>query len=214
MSSSHSPIPAGVLSATAEVPRLTLRERNKLRVKEDLVDAVINELARSETGLCVLDDVLRRAGLSKGTFYNHFPGGRDQLLLLAYEQLGREFRALSERLRNERERSQQKVMAFADAYFSICEMPLNGKLYSVSEPALLPILAPAIGQTSGWVKEAIKGDLMSTSNFQGSGGQVRAEACATLIVGAIREAGRKVHATPILRPALSEELLGIIEGIM
>lgn len=201
------------LPIPTSVEPLKLREKNKLRVKDDLVEAVISEIAQNETGLCALEDVIRKAGLSKGTFYNHFPGGRDQLLLLAYEKLGSEFRNNCERLREARDQLPEKIIAFADAHFAICGDPVKGKLYSVAEPALAPILAPATGRASGWVKTSIANDFKGTSNFQGKDGLDRAEACATLIVGAIREAGRTVCLNPGLAPSLRSALLGIVRHL-
>ncbi|KVE76279.1 TetR/AcrR family transcriptional regulator [Burkholderia vietnamiensis] len=201
------------LAVPAKTP-LTLRERNKLRVRDDLVDAITAELADSSVGLCALDDVLRRAGVSKGTFYNHFPEGRDELLLLAYEQIGAEFQRDSVRLRDGATSPAEKIMAFADAYFAICTDPRKGKLYSVAEPALAPILAPAIGRTSGWVRAEIADDLSGTPRFRGKKGRSRADACAILLVGAIREAGRRAYAEAASAPPLRAELSAIVTSIM
>ncbi|WP_078041739.1 MULTISPECIES: TetR/AcrR family transcriptional regulator [Burkholderia cepacia complex] len=206
--------PASTLLAVTSKTPLTLRERNKLRVRDDLVDAVTTELADSGEGLCALDDVLRRAGLSKGTFYNHFPGGRDQLLLLAYEQIGAEFQRDSTRLRDRGNSPSEKIVAFADAYFAICADPRKGKLYSVAEPALAPILAPAIGRTSGWVRAEITDDLRATARFRGKKGHARADACATLLVGAIREGGRRTYVDATTAPPLRAELLSIVTAII
>lgn len=205
---------ASALLAVPPKTPLTLRERNKLRVRDDLVDAITTELADSCVGLCALDDVLRRAGLSKGTFYNHFPGGRDQLLLLAYEQIGAEFQRDSVRLRDGGNSPSEKIMAFADAYFAICADPRKGKLYSVAEPALAPILAPAIGRTSSWVRTEIADDLSATQRFRGKKGRSRADACAILLVGAIREAGRRTYVDATSAPPLRTELFSIVTSII
>lgn len=52
----------------------------ELSNRQRLIAAALDCLARHGSGKTTIDDVARRAGLSRATVYRAFPGGRDELL--------------------------------------------------------------------------------------------------------------------------------------
>lgn len=66
------------MAGTPEAPQQTRGFKKKERTRRQLVDAAIEEIARSGEAFTVLD-VTKRADVSNGTFYNYFDD-RDALL--------------------------------------------------------------------------------------------------------------------------------------
>ena len=64
--------------------QLSLRERNRLRTRSDILDAAAEMLGEGGYAGLALEEVSQRAGLSRGTVYAHFPGGRDDVVREVY----------------------------------------------------------------------------------------------------------------------------------
>jgi AcrR family transcriptional regulator len=70
-------------------------ETNRVRI----IDATLSCLARQGTGKTTVDDIARRAGLSRATVYRVFPGGRDEVLRAVVDtEIARLFSSLGVRL--------------------------------------------------------------------------------------------------------------------
>jgi AcrR family transcriptional regulator len=83
-------IAEGLLS-TAPAPTSPHRVR--------IIDATLDCLARHGTAKTTVDDIARRAGVSRATVYRVFPGGRDEILAAVVDtEMARLFAALGVRL--------------------------------------------------------------------------------------------------------------------
>lgn len=87
-----------------------------MTTRDDLVDAAV-ELFRTQgvTGSGV-DAICRRAGVTKGVFSHHFPGGKTALVQAAVERNADDVRALVSRLRERTEGLPELVLALFEAY--------------------------------------------------------------------------------------------------
>src|SRR3954465_12188486 len=72
------------------VPAASLRVRQRLRTREDLIRAAIEVIAVNGLDAATVDRITGRAGTSRATLYAHFPGGRTDLLAEAYQTMGRD----------------------------------------------------------------------------------------------------------------------------
>ena len=70
--------------------QLSLRERNKLRARADILDAAAELLSEAGYAGTTLEELSRRAGLSRGTLYAYFPEGRDQIVREVYLRISGE----------------------------------------------------------------------------------------------------------------------------
>jgi AcrR family transcriptional regulator len=66
-------------SPTAEVPRLSRRERRKIATREALITAAQEVIAVKGVYLMVIEEITERADVAKGSFYQYFRN-RDELL--------------------------------------------------------------------------------------------------------------------------------------
>ncbi|MGY1806183.1 TetR/AcrR family transcriptional regulator [Blastococcus sp. SYSU D00669] len=70
---SEQPDPS-VARRPARRPRLTVRDEYKALTRQRLVDAAFEEFADKGYAQCTVEDIARRAGTSRATFYAHFAG--------------------------------------------------------------------------------------------------------------------------------------------
>ncbi len=68
-------------------PAVALQRREKMRAR--LIEAAVLVVASKGLANTVIDDVVAQAGVSRGTFYNHFSAVPD-LMLAAKEELSNE----------------------------------------------------------------------------------------------------------------------------
>jgi AcrR family transcriptional regulator len=74
-------------------------DRSRSPHRERIVDATLDCLARQGTLKTTVDDIARRAGVSRATVYRVFPGGRDEILAAVGDtEMARLFSALGVRL--------------------------------------------------------------------------------------------------------------------
>jgi len=66
-------------ASTAEVPRLSRRERRKIATREALLTAAQDVIAVKGVYLAVIEEITERADVAKGSFYQYFRN-RDELL--------------------------------------------------------------------------------------------------------------------------------------
>src|SRR2546429_4950769 len=65
----------------------SLRQRQKARTRQELLEAALDTFSRVGFGLATVEAIAGRAGASKGTVYAHFPDGREGLFRELYEDL-------------------------------------------------------------------------------------------------------------------------------
>jgi AcrR family transcriptional regulator len=176
---------------------LRLRDRNRLRTRQELLDAALDLFEAGGLAACSVDAVARQAGTSKTTAYTYFPGGIDEMLRDQYRNIGERIRLRGEQMRNACVSADDRIVALAAALLDVCAAPKIGRFYMMLSPALSPLLEPVVGETSGHFRTMITGDLhrkLATG--------LSPPACATVIVGAMREAAIAVARDPGEREAL------------
>lgn len=177
----------------AEPAVTTLRERRQQRTREELVDAVLAVIAEDGLSDATIDRVASRSGISRGTVYAHFPGGRDELLRAAYARLGHE---LVERTRNAvstAEGWQAQLAAHARAMFDLATDARTGHFFNVSGPTLI-VDGAERGIGSGASILMIRETLEQAQCDGEVDANVDADAVAALLVGSMREAAIGVAA--------------------
>ncbi|MEM8598804.1 MAG: TetR/AcrR family transcriptional regulator [Bacteroidota bacterium] len=81
-------------AATRPVPALSRRERERLARRAAMLDAATALFAEKGYASATLDEVAERAEFGKGTLYNYFPGGKEELLFAVFDDLFDGLRAL------------------------------------------------------------------------------------------------------------------------
>ena len=70
--------------------RPSLRERNRLRTRRELLDAALKVFAEKGFAGSAVEAIAAEAGASKVTLYAYFPSGRDDLFRELYEEINTE----------------------------------------------------------------------------------------------------------------------------
>ena len=180
-------------SSTGPATALSLRERRQLRTRTDLVDAVLRVIAESGLSETTIDRISATSGISRGTVYAHFPGGRDELLRAAYARLGRDLVARTRDAVSAAEDWQSRIVAHARAMFDLAADPRIGHFYNVSGPAFI-VSGDERGIGSGASAAMIRDVLVAAQTRGEVNAELDADAVAALLVGALREAASGVSA--------------------
>lgn len=76
----------------------TIGDGRRTATRAELVEAAISLFRRQGVSGTGIEEVCRRAGVTKGVFTHHFPGGKRELLAAAVERNAEDVRALLARL--------------------------------------------------------------------------------------------------------------------
>ena len=191
---------------------LSLRERNKLRLRSDLLDAVLDLYNESGFAACTVENIARHVGCAKATAYVYFPGGRDEMLCAIYERLSDEVSDNAERLRALASTVHGRIMGMAEALLELSCDPRSGQFFAQLNPALSPVLTPVLGRSSQHYAGLLTEDLSAAANSDVSSKAIGA--LATLLVGAFREASIKVAAKPKTRAEILEGIAVLADGLL
>lgn len=172
-------------------PPLSLRERRKAQTRADLVAGVIAVIEERGLDELTIDRISQASGISRGTVYAYFPGGHSELVAAAYEQLGHVIIERTTALLESADGWQAELDAHAEAMLDFAQSVHIGHFYNVSGPALITAGA-ARGIGSGASTLMIAETLRTAQSAGQVDATVPAEALATLLVGAIREAATAV----------------------
>lgn len=186
-----------------------LRDRNRLRTREELLGTALDLFEAGGFAACSVEAVAKQAGTSKTTAYTYFPGGIDEMLRDQYRIISERVRVRGEQMRNASTTAEDRIIALMAALLDICAEPKVGRFYMMLTPALSPLLEPVVGETSGHFRELIVDDL-----HRKLAPGVSAPACATLIVGAGREAAIAVARDPGQREALLTALRMTVRAML
>lgn len=170
-----------------------LRERRQQRTRTELVDAVLAVIASGGLADATIERVSVESGISRGTVYAHFPGGRDELLRAAYARLGR---TLVERTREAVSAAgdwRGRLEAHARAMFDLAGDAHLGHFFNVSGPTLITEGSER-GIGSGASIVMIRETLEAAQLTGEVDDRVDAATTAVLLVGALREAAIAVSA--------------------
>lgn len=72
--------------------RAEIGEERRMRTRATLIQAAITVLGHEEGRFATVDEIIGKAGVARGTFYNHFEG-RDQFLVAVSHELSHAFNA-------------------------------------------------------------------------------------------------------------------------
>jgi AcrR family transcriptional regulator len=199
----------GYMRGMKEKAPVRLRDRNRLRTRQELLDTALDLFGVGGLAACSVDAVAKQAGTSKTTAYTYFPGGIDEMLRDQYRIIGKRVRLRGEQMRNDSTTVEDRIVALIAALLDICAEPKVGRFYMMLTPVLSPLLEPVVGETSGHFRKMIVDDLQRKL-----APGVSAQACATLIVGAGREAAVAVAQDPGQREALLNALRVTIRAML
>jgi AcrR family transcriptional regulator len=88
----------------------TLVDGRRTSTRAQLVEAAISLFRRQGVSGTGIDEVCRRAGVTKGVFAHHFPGGKRELLTAAVERNAEDVRELIARLAERSDRSTPELV--------------------------------------------------------------------------------------------------------
>ncbi|ANW67249.1 hypothetical protein BCA37_30175 [Mycobacterium sp. djl-10] len=167
---------------------MSIRERNKLRTRQVLLQAALEVFAESGYGSAAVETIAARAGASKVTVYSYFPQGREELYRELYEQINQELIELSDQIYSEDGHFADRIAKLTTALLDIAQRPLIGRFYSIDDPALDAALNPVRGHASrAWI-EHIAADLKAAKRQGRLRAKATPHALATMIVGTMRAA--------------------------
>ena len=174
--------------ADEEAPALSLRDRNRLRTRRELLDAALSVFAESGYGSATVENIAARAGASKVTLYNYFPQGREELFRDLYEEINAELIDKALAIYAGEGDLSSRIVAVTEAVVEIAQRPLIGRFYSIDDPALDEALDPVRGHASRVLAELICGDFAASTSARSNKEKARAAAVGELIVGSMRAA--------------------------
>lgn len=191
-----------------DTPR-SLRERNRLRTRRDLLDAALRVFAAKGFAGAAVEAIAAEAGTSKVTLYAYFPSGRDDLFRELYEEINTEYMERASSRHAAASGFVDRVTALAAPLLEIGGRPLIGKFYSNSDPTVETALIPVRGHASRLSVKIIAEDIAAAraSGVMASG--VEPDTLAVLLVGAMRAALVEVAADS----TKSEQLLAGIADL-
>ncbi len=97
---------------------ITQRSLNALETKNKLFSTSLMLFTKHGFDKVTVDDITRFAGVSKGTFYNHF-GAKDEVLVEQFNQIDRYYEQAFRQLKGD-EPARQRILLFADTMCDYC----------------------------------------------------------------------------------------------
>jgi AcrR family transcriptional regulator len=173
----------------------SLRERNRARTTAEILDAAALLLGDPAGPAFTLEDLAQKAGVSRGTIYAYFEGGRDQIITEVYVRAAAHARERAEVLREEQTEPADRITAMAKGFLEVAAHP-TGQFYGAVRPDVAAIVADHLGSTSGRVSELILEDLREVEAKGGLTSGLDPAVLATLLSGAMRAAGERAAREP------------------
>jgi AcrR family transcriptional regulator len=193
--------------------RPSLRERNRLRTRRELLDAALEVFAESGYGSATVENIAARAGASKVTLYSYFPQGREQLFRELYEEINNELIEKVGTIFAGEGDLTERVVATAEAIFEIGQRPLTGRLYSIDDPALDLALTPVRGHGSRVCADLIATDFAAARKAGSVTAKAKPEAISELLVGAMRSGLSKVARQRAEPADIIEAMRALVSGL-
>lgn len=174
---------------------LGLRERNRIRTRDEILAAMSVLLGENPFESITIDDVAQRAGVSRGTIYTYFPDGRDQLVRDAYTRIADALTADAIARREQHEGFTDRVVALATAFSDIVSTP-EGRFYGIMGPGTLGPVSSVAGTGSRTFAIMLTEDLERAKAADLLAPDAPAPEIAVLLAGALREIGATVARDP------------------
>lgn len=188
---------------------LSLRERNRVRTRNEILDAAAILLGEtSSSSSFSVEEISQRAGVSRGTIYAYFAGGRDEVITEVYMRAATQVRARAELLRSEQIATADRIGALARGFLETAAQP-EGRFYGSVRPEVAAIVADHLGSTSGRITELIQQDLLAAQK-NGLLDALDSSMVSTLLEGAIRAAGERAAREPHAVESLLETIRSLV----
>lgn len=186
--SSVSEMPASDgFDSASDKPAISLRQRQHVRTRRDLVRAVIGIISVGGLESATIERIIKRAGTSRATLYAHFPAGRAALIAETYHLVGHDLIADAERDAAKQTDWVEQLCAYPRAMLKLATTRELGLFYNVSGPQLVGMQRRGPG--SQRTLDALVAGLRGAQSAGDIAPHIDVEAIAALLVGAIREAG-------------------------
>ena len=202
----------GLTMTTKGSPEGSLRERQQARAKEDLLHAALGIISSEGPDGVSIERVTQDSGMSRGTLYAHCPGGRDELLLRAYEHIGARFVEAAAELTEFREHWMDRISGYADAMAELCSDSRLGFFYNISGPNLLGFSARQ-GRGAGAALNFISHELTAAVSKGEVDPGVDVDGTAILLTGSLREMGMAIARNPEMTSGLLVAFRRILAGL-
>lgn len=182
-----------------------LRERNRIRAREDILVAISLLLGERPYAGISIDDIAQRAGVSRGTIYAYFPDGRDQMVREAYLRVAESVIAEGSARHDREAGAAERVLGFATALVGAATTP-EGRFYGLMGPDIMSAIASVTGTSSRSFQQALSADLRDAAERGVLPKDAPVEEIAIALSGAVREIGGVAARDPSRVPQL---LLGL-----
>lgn len=192
---------------------LSLRERNRMRTRGDILDTAAELLGSEGYASTALEVLSQRAGVSRGTIYAHFPGGRDEIVREVYIRIADAVYVRGISLRDALTHPSERITALAIALVEATKEPA-GRFYGVMGPDLVSAVSGVLGSTSRSFEELIARDLKEAQDEGTLPKNAPTEALAATITGAIRAAGAAAARKPANAEQAVEAVRLLIDGLL
>jgi AcrR family transcriptional regulator len=193
--------------------QMSLRERNKLRTRADILDAAAQLLSEEGYAGTTLEELSQRAGLSRGTVYAYFPEGRDQIVREVYLRISGQVYDRGSALRAQAHGLVDRITALGQALVEATSTPA-GRFYGVMGSDIVPVLSGLIGVTSKSFEELIKIDLSAAHAAGQLPEDLPIEAVATALTGATRACGAQAAAHPETAEEQVAAIRFLVQGLL
>ncbi|MUL82974.1 MULTISPECIES: TetR/AcrR family transcriptional regulator [unclassified Mycolicibacterium] len=190
-----------------------LRERNRIRTREDILIAISLLLGERTYDGISIDDIAQRAGVARGTLYAYFPEGRDQMVREAYLRVAEAVIAEGS-ARHEREAGvAERVVGFATALVDAATTP-EGRFYGLMGPDIMSAIASVTGTSSQTFQQVLTTDLRDAAERGALPEDSPVEEIAVALSGAVREIGGAAARDPERVPRLLLALRIICDALL
>ena len=194
--------------------RPSLRERNRLRTRRELLDAALKVFAEKGFAGSAVEAIAAEAGASKVTLYAYFPSGRDDLFRELYEEINTELLDRATAAHAHASGLVDRVVALARPLLEIGARPLIGPFYSNSDPTVEPALAPVRGHASRVYAKLIAEDVADARHAGLMDPGVEPDTLAVLLVGAMRAALVAVSEDPAGSDRVVAGIVALTAGLL
>jgi AcrR family transcriptional regulator len=193
---------------------LTLRERNRLNTRRELLDAALKVFAERGFAGTAVEAIAAEAGASKVTLYAYFPSGRDGLFRELYEEINTELLDLAAAPHADASGLVDRVAALTLPLLEIGARPLVGRFYSNSDPTVEAAVAPVRGHASRVYAQLLAEDITAARDAGAMAAGVAADSLAVLLVGAMRAALSQVATEPDRAQELLAGVTTLASGLL
>lgn len=192
---------------------MTQRERNRVRTRNDILDAAAQLLSEAGYSDTTLQEISRLAGIARGTVYAYFPSGRDEIVRAVYLRLADEVTQRGTALHAQAEGLEMRICALARALTEASADP-KGRFYGIMGADLVPVLAGVTGTASRSFENYIRDDLTVAFHEGLLVPEADVEALTVALSGALRASGSRAAADPDSVEEQIRAIGALVRGLM